>query len=102
VKQEENSALERAEFRVVYEERPDPVWLDTMMPSIGGWQMSQRLRDLSEVPMIVLTAKAGEKDELKESELAADDYVTQAFSLRGHWPHPRRAPRGAPRVGVSR
>jgi two-component system KDP operon response regulator KdpE len=69
-------------FRAIYEERPDLVLLDIMMPGMDGWEMCQRLRELSEVPIIMLTAKAEERDELKGFELGANDYVTKPFSLK--------------------
>jgi two-component system KDP operon response regulator KdpE len=72
----------REGLKAVYEERPDVVILDIMMPGMDGYQVCERLRDISDVPIIMLTAKVEEKDELKGFSLGADDYVTKPFSLK--------------------
>ena len=69
-------------LRAVYQERPDLVLLDIMMPGMDGWETCQRLRELTDIPIIMLTGKAEERDELKGLQLGADDYVTKPFSLR--------------------
>jgi two-component system alkaline phosphatase synthesis response regulator PhoP len=70
-------ALER--FR---KERPDLVVLDLMLPELDGLEVCRRLRRESQVPIIMLTARAEEVDELIGLELGADDYVTKPFSPR--------------------
>jgi two-component system KDP operon response regulator KdpE len=69
-------------LRAVYDERPDVVILDIMMPGMDGYQVCERLRAISDVPVIMLTAKVEEKDELRGFELGADDYVTKPCSLK--------------------
>jgi two-component system alkaline phosphatase synthesis response regulator PhoP len=63
-------------------ERPDLVVLDLMLPEIDGLEVCRRLRQQSQVPIIMLTARAEEVDELIGLELGADDYVTKPFSPR--------------------
>ena len=70
-------ALER--FR---QARPDLVILDLMLPELDGLDVCRRLRQESSVPIIMLTARAEEVDELVGLELGADDYVTKPFSPR--------------------
>lgn len=54
--------------------------LDIMMPEIDGWEVCRRIRQKSEVPIILLTARSQEFDELTGFEVGADDYVTKPFS----------------------
>ncbi|MCA1717868.1 MAG: response regulator transcription factor [Actinobacteria bacterium] len=63
-------------------DRPDLVVLDLMLPEIDGIEVCRRLRRDSDVPIIMLTARAEEVDELLGLELGADDYVTKPFSPR--------------------
>ncbi len=70
-------ALERYQ-----EARPDLVVLDLMLPELDGLEVCRRLRRDSGVPIIMLTARAEEVDELVGLELGADDYVTKPFSPR--------------------
>ncbi len=62
--------------------RPDLVILDLMLPGLDGWQVCQRLRAESDVPIIMLTARVSENDKLHGLTLGADDYVTKPFSPR--------------------
>jgi DNA-binding response OmpR family regulator len=68
-------------LRVVYRERPDIVVLDVMMPGMDGWELCARLRELADLPIIVLTAKSSEADKLRGFRLGVDDYVTKPFSF---------------------
>ncbi len=61
---------------------PDLVLLDVMMPDIDGFEVLQMLREISNVPVIMLTAKGEEDDRVRGLELGADDYVTKPFSPR--------------------
>lgn len=54
--------------------------LDVMMPKINGWDVCREIRETSKVPIIMLTAKADESDELLGFELGVDEYVTKPFS----------------------
>ena len=54
--------------------------LDIMMPMVDGWQVCREIRKESKVPIIMLTARSDEKDELKGFELGVDEYVSKPFS----------------------
>jgi DNA-binding response OmpR family regulator len=68
-------------LRLFFAHRPDLVIVDVMMPGMDGWEMTARLRELAETPVIMLTAKSGEADKLRGFRLGVDDYVTKPFSL---------------------
>jgi two-component system KDP operon response regulator KdpE len=61
---------------------PDLILLDVMMPDIDGFEVLRTIREISQVPVIMLTAKGEEEDIVKGLELGADDYVTKPFSPR--------------------
>ncbi|MBW6465624.1 MAG: response regulator transcription factor [Brevefilum sp.] len=61
---------------------PDLILLDVMMPDIDGFEVLRTIREISQVPVIMLTAKGEEDDKVKGLELGADDYVTKPFSPR--------------------
>lgn len=54
--------------------------LDVMMPKMDGWQVCREIRQYSKVPIIMLTAKSDEKDELLGFELGVDEYISKPFS----------------------
>jgi DNA-binding response OmpR family regulator len=56
------------------------VILDVMMPKLDGWQVCREIREYSKVPIIMLTAKGGESDELTGFELGVDEYISKPFS----------------------
>ena len=56
--------------------------LDVMMPKMDGWEVCREIRKNSKVPIIMLTAKATEEDELKGFELGVDEYISKPFSPR--------------------
>ena len=56
------------------------VILDVMMPKMDGWQVCREIRKYSKVPIIMLTAKSDERDELLGFELGVDEYITKPFS----------------------
>ncbi|MEA2515350.1 MAG: two-component system, OmpR family, response regulator VicR, partial [Thermomicrobiales bacterium] len=68
-----------AALELVESERPDVVLLDVAMPKLDGFETLRRLREFSDVPVIMLTAKDGVLDKVKGLELGADDYVTKPF-----------------------
>ncbi|UCC62643.1 MAG: response regulator transcription factor [Anaerolineae bacterium] len=70
-------ALER-----VREDLPDLVVMDVQMPEIDGFEALEHIRQVSTVPVIMLTVKADEEDKVRGLELGADDYVTKPFSPR--------------------
>ncbi len=61
---------------------PDVVILDVMMPDLDGFEVLRMIREVSHVPVIMLTAKGEEDDRVRGLELGADDYVTKPFSPR--------------------
>lgn len=62
--------------------RPNLVILDVMMPGMDGWDVCRRIRQESDTPVIMLTAKDDEFDKVLGLELGADDYITKPFGLR--------------------
>jgi two-component system KDP operon response regulator KdpE len=70
-----------AGMRQAYDEHPDLVLLDVMLPGMDGWEICARLREMSRVPIIMLSAKATEADKLRGFRLGVDDYVTKPFSF---------------------
>ena len=63
-------------------ENPDLVLLDIMMPGLDGYEVCKRIRQVSQVPVIMLTAKAEEADKVLSFELGADDYMTKPFGVK--------------------
>jgi two-component system KDP operon response regulator KdpE len=61
---------------------PDIILLDVMMPDVDGFDVLETLREFTNVPVIMLTAKGEEDDRVRGLELGADDYVTKPFSPR--------------------
>jgi two-component system KDP operon response regulator KdpE len=66
----------------VREYQPDLVLLDVEMPGLDGFETLKRLREISDVPVIMLTVRSDEEDRIKGLDLGADDYVTKPFSPR--------------------
>ncbi len=69
-------------LRLAANHRPDLVILDLMIPEVDGWEVCRRLRQDSEVPVIMLTARGEEIDRVAGLTLGADDYVVKPFSPR--------------------
>jgi DNA-binding response OmpR family regulator len=63
-------------------DQPDLVILDIMMPEMDGWAVARQIRKQSDVPLLFLTARVDEADQLIGLELGADEYVTKPFSPR--------------------
>lgn len=61
---------------------PDLILLDVMLPDIDGFEVLRMIREISSVPVIMLTAKGEEDDRVRGLELGADDYITKPFSPR--------------------
>jgi len=64
-----------------YRVQPNLVILDIMMPGMDGWEVCRRLVEISNVPILMLTAKGTEADIVKGLQLGADDYLTKPFSV---------------------
>jgi DNA-binding response OmpR family regulator len=65
----------------LYQWRPDLVMLDVMMPRMDGWETCRRIRELSAVPIVMLTAKSALPDEVKGLNIGADLYITKPFVI---------------------
>lgn len=71
-----------AALSAFHSNKPDLVVLDLMLPKLDGLEVFKRLRSVSAVPVIMLTAKGEETDRIVGLELGADDYITKPFSPR--------------------
>lgn len=71
----------QAGLKLLFDHRPDLILLDVMMPRMDGWEICRRIRELTEIPIIFLTAKGDEPDRLQGFRLGADDYVPKPFSF---------------------
>jgi DNA-binding response OmpR family regulator len=69
----------RAALKLLFEERPDLVLLDISMPELDGWATLERIRELSDVPVMMLTALGAELEKVRALRAGADDYVTKPF-----------------------
>ena len=72
----------RSGLQLAQMKQPDLVVLDVMMPEMDGWELCQKLRQSSVVPILMLTALGDEVDRILGLELGADDYLTKPFSVR--------------------
>ncbi|HEY7523978.1 MAG TPA: response regulator transcription factor [Candidatus Limnocylindrales bacterium] len=68
-------------LRRFYEGHPDLVLLDLSIPGMDGWQILERIREFSRVPILMVTARSGEADKVRGLKLGADDYITKPLSL---------------------
>jgi DNA-binding response OmpR family regulator len=66
-------------LKTLYAHRPDLVVLDVTMPGLDGWQTLGRIRELSDVPVLMLTARDTEMEKVRGLRSGADDYVTKPF-----------------------
>src|SRR5437763_15256317 len=69
----------RAGLRAFHQSPPDLVVLDVSMPGLDGWQTLERIRDLSDVPVIMLTARGAELERVRGLQAGADDYLVKPF-----------------------
>ena len=69
-------------MRAVYDDRPDLVTLDVGLPHLDGWQLCGRIREFSNVPILIVSARGAETDRVRGLQLGADDYITKPFSFR--------------------
>jgi DNA-binding response OmpR family regulator len=66
-------------LKLFYSRQPDLVVLDVSMPGLDGWEVLKRIRELSDVPVLMLTARAEELEKVRGLRAGADDYVTKPF-----------------------
>ncbi len=76
------SADGHAGLRMLHSARPDLVILDIGLPGMDGWNVLERIRDLTTVPIIMVTARTQEGDKVRGLQAGADDYLTKPFSNR--------------------
>jgi DNA-binding response OmpR family regulator len=69
----------REALRCLYQRPVDAIVLDVSMPELDGWQTLERIRDVSDVPVLMLTARAGELEKVRGLQSGADDYVTKPY-----------------------
>jgi len=77
-----SSADGREGLRAFHTARPDLVVLDIGLPSMDGWAVLERIRDLSDVPVLILTAHGHEAEKVRGLQGGADDYLTKPFGNR--------------------
>jgi DNA-binding response OmpR family regulator len=75
----EQAADGRSGLRALHASPPDLVVLDVSMPELDGWQTLERIRDLSDVPVLMLTARGDELERVRGLQAGADDYVVKPF-----------------------
>ncbi|GAB4512041.1 MAG: response regulator transcription factor [Anaerolineae bacterium] len=84
-------------LRKAYRYQPDLVLLDIMMPDMDGWEVCKRLREMSDVPIIFLTARGEVRDVVRGLEMGADDYIIKPYDndelVARVKAHLRRSPR---------
>ena len=69
----------RTGLRAVHAEKPDALVLDIGLPGLDGWQVLARVRDLSDVPVLLLTAHGAEQEKVRGLRAGADDYLTKPY-----------------------
>ena len=77
-----SSADGKQGLRAFHVARPDLVVLDIGLPTLDGWAVLERIRDLSDVPVLILTAHGSEADKVRGLHGGADDYLTKPFGNR--------------------
>ena len=75
----ERAADGRTALRMVYEVRPNLLILDIGLPVMDGWQVLERVRDISDLPILLLTARGQDADKVRGLRGGADDYLTKPF-----------------------
>ena len=71
----------RAALRLFYDLHPALVLLDLALPEMDGWQVCERIREVSQVPVIMLTARGEEEAKVRGLQMGADDYLTKPFGF---------------------
>jgi len=72
----------RSALEVIDMEMPDMIILDIMMPGTDGYEFCRQIREFSDIPIIMLTARDEAEDKVKGLRLGADDYLTKPFSIQ--------------------
>jgi two-component system, OmpR family, response regulator VicR len=67
-------------LRKLYEVQPDLVILDLILPQMDGWAVCRRIREMSTVPIIIMTSRRSDEEKIKGLRLGADDYVVKPFN----------------------
>ncbi len=82
-------------LREFFAHKPDLVILDIMMPRMDGWETCRRIREVSDAPIVMLTARGQDEDIVRGLEYGADDYLTKPFSIKVLLAHARAVLRRA-------
>lgn len=69
-------------MRLLWDQRPDIVTLDVGLPGLDGWAICERIREVSDVPILIVSARGAESDRVRGLEIGADDYIVKPFSFR--------------------
>src|SRR5436305_11203359 len=76
-----SASTDRAGLRLFYDVHPDLVLLDLALPEMDGWQVCERIREVSQVALIILTARGEEAEKVRGLQMGADDYITKPFGF---------------------
>jgi DNA-binding response OmpR family regulator len=68
-------------IQIIEKELPDLIILDIMMPKVDGFEVCRQVREWSQIPIVILSARGGEMDKVKCLEMGADDYITKPFGV---------------------
>ena len=68
-------------LRLMYENHPDLIVLDINMPTMDGWVVCQRIREVSDIPVIMVTAQDSPDEIIKGLDMGADDYITKPYEI---------------------
>ena len=71
----------REGWQQFFQQQPDLVLLDVMLPHLSGWELCQRIREISDVPIIMLTSLQKNEDVLRGLNAGADDFITKPFNI---------------------
>src|SRR3972149_4752350 len=67
-------------LRKLYEIQPDLVLLDLMLPNMDGWEVCRRIREMSTIPIIIMTSRRSDEEKIKGLRIGADDYIVKPFN----------------------